>query len=98
MHKSFGPLFNKDASAEAKSTAKATVAKKFDWLTTYLGGKSFLMGNAFTVADAYLFTILNWPAHAGIDLSKWPVLTAYHARIALRPKVQQALKEEGLLK
>lgn len=98
VHKSFGPLFNKEASAEAKSAAKAAVAKKFDWLTTFLGGKAFLAGNTFTVADAYLFTILNWPAHAGIDLSKWPVLTAYHSRIAQRPKVQQALKEEGLLK
>lgn len=98
VHKSFGPLFNKAASAEAKSAAKTAVAKTFDWLTTFLGGKDYLIGNAFTVADAYLYTILNWPAHAGIDLSKWPVLGAYHARIAQRPKVQQALKEEGLLK
>ena len=98
VHKSFGPLFNKEASAEAKSAARAAVAKKFDWLTTFLGGKTFLMGNTFTVADAYLFTLLTWPARTGIDLSKWPVLTAYHARIAKRPHVQQALKEEGLLK
>jgi glutathione S-transferase len=56
------------------------------------------MGNTFTVADAYLFTVLSWTGHLKIDLSKWPVLTAYQARIAQRPKVQQALREEGLLK
>jgi glutathione S-transferase len=98
VHKNFSPLFNKEASEELKSGAKAALGKRFDWLTTFLAGKTFLIGNTFTVADAYLFTVLNWPAHAGIDLGKWPALTAYHSRIAQRPKVQQALKEEGLLK
>jgi glutathione S-transferase len=98
LHKGFGPLFNKEASAEWKAAAKSALGKKFDWLSAYLQGKSFLLGNAFTVADAYLFTILNWPAHVGIDLKKWPVLVDYHSRIAQRPKVQQALREEGLLK
>jgi glutathione S-transferase len=98
VHKGFGPLFNKDASHEGKSAAKSALGKKFDWLTAYLQGKSFLLGGAFTVADAYLFTVLSWPAHVGIDLKKWPVLLDYHSRIAQRPKVQQALREEGLLK
>jgi glutathione S-transferase len=98
VHKGFGPLFNKEASAEWKGAAKIALGKKFDWLSAYLQGKSFLLGNTFTVADAYLFTILNWPAHLGIDLNKWPVLADYHSRIAQRPKVQQALREEGLLK
>jgi glutathione S-transferase len=98
VHKGFGPLFNTEASAEWKAAAKSAVGKKFDWLSGFLQGKSFLLGNAFTVADAYLFTILNWPAHVGIDLSKWPVLADYRSHIAQRPKVQQAMKEEGLLK
>ena len=98
VHKSFSPLFNKEASHELKAVAKSALGKKFDWLSAYLQGKSFLLGNAFTVADAYLFTVLNWPAHVGIDVSKWPVLADYHSRIAQRRKVQQALKEEGLLK
>jgi glutathione S-transferase len=98
VHKGFAPLFDKQASAEMKAAAKTTLGKKFDWLTNYLKGKSFLLGNDFTVADAYLFTVLNWPAKVGIDLSKWPALAAYHAHIGQRPKVQQALKEEGLLK
>ena len=98
VHKGFGPLLNKEASAEWKGAAKVALGKKFDWLSAYLQGKSFLLGNAFTVADAYLFTVLSWPSHVGIDLHKWPVLADYHSRIAQRPKVQQAMHEEKLLK
>jgi glutathione S-transferase len=98
VHKNFSPLFNPEASPEMKAAARAAIGKKFDWLCGFLGSKTHLMGNTFTVADAYLFTVLSWTAHTGIDLHKWPVLGAYHARIAQRPKVQQALKEEGLLR
>ncbi len=98
VHKGFAPLFNREASAEIKAAAIAGLGKKFDWLVGFLGNKNYLLGSTFTVADAYLFTVLSWTGHVGIDLSKWPVLTAYHSRIAQRPKVQQALKEEGLLK
>jgi glutathione S-transferase len=98
VHKGFSPLFNSKISADWRAAALANLDKKFAWLTDYLQGKTFLIGNTFTVADAYLFTVLRWSGPVGIDLSKWPVLAAYHARIAQRPKVQQALKEEGLLK
>jgi glutathione S-transferase len=98
LHKAFSPLFNPEISAEAKAAAKTVVGKKLDWLTGFLGSKTHLLGNTFTVADAYLFTVLSWGAHVGIDIKQWPVLAAYHSRIAQRPKVQQALKEEGLLK
>jgi glutathione S-transferase len=98
MHKAFGPLFNPKISADWKASTLANLDRKFDWLSGILKNKTFLMGNTFTVADAYLFTVLSWSAHVAIDLSKWPVLTAYQARIAQRPKVQQALREEGLLK
>jgi glutathione S-transferase len=98
VHKSFGPLFNPASSADMKTDAKAALDKKFAWLTAFLGGKTYLLGSTFTVADAYLFTLLSWTSHVGIDLGKWPVLSAYHSRIAQRPKVQQALREEGLLK
>lgn len=98
LHKGFSALFNSKISADWRAGALANLDKKFDWLTDFLKGKTFLMGNTFTVADAYLFTVLGWSRLVGIDLSKWPVLAAYHARIAQRPKVQQALKEEGLLK
>ena|SRR5271165_1430045 len=98
LHKTAGALFNPKISADWKASALATLEKKFEWLTGFLAGKNYLMGNTFTVADAYLFTVLNWTGHLKIDLAKWPVLAAYQSRVALRPKVQQALKEEGLLK
>ena len=98
VHKGFSPLFNPESSAEMKQASVSALAKKFDWLSGFLGGKNFLLGNTFTVADAYLFTVLNWVRIVKIDLSKWPVLAAYQARIVQRPKVQAALKEQGLLK
>jgi glutathione S-transferase len=98
VHKSFSPLFNPASSAEMKQTFEATLANKFDWLSGFLGTKPFLLGNTFTVADAYLFTVLNWTAHVKIDLDKWPVLAEYKSRIAKRPKVIEAMKAEGLIK
>jgi glutathione S-transferase len=98
VHKGFSPLFNPKISADWKASALANLDKKLAWLAGFLANKTFLMGSTFTVADAYLFTVLNWTGHVGIDLGRWPVLTAYQSRIAQRPKVQQALKEEGVLK
>ncbi len=97
VHKGFSPLFNPTISADWKASAHANLEKKFTWLTAYLGNKTYLMGDTFTVADAYLFTVLSWSQHVGVDMSKWPVLTAYLARVGHRPKVQEALKEEGLI-
>ena len=98
VHKAFSPLFNPESSAEMKQASVNALTKKFDWLTGFLGDKTFLLGNTFTVADAYLFTVLKWTRIVKIDLARWPALAAYQARIAQRPKVQAALKEEGLLK
>jgi glutathione S-transferase len=98
LHKGYGALFNPKISADWKASALQNLDKKFAWLSGHLGNKTYLMGNTFTVADAYLFTVLRWSDHVGIDLTPWPVLTAYQSRVALRPKVQQALKDEGLLK
>ena len=98
LHKSYGPLFNPKISADWKASTVSNLDKKLSWLSGRLGNKNYLMGDTFTVADAYLFTVLSWSAHVAIDLTPWPVLTAYQSRVAQRPKVQQALKEEGLLK
>ena len=98
IHKSFTPLFDPAGSAEMKAAAAAHLAKSFDWLSGYLGKKTFLLGNTFTVADGYLFTVLNWTGYVKVDLSKWPVLAEYKSRIAQRPKVQEAMKAEGLNK
>jgi glutathione S-transferase len=98
VHKGFGPLFNPNISPEWKAATLAALAKKFDWLSTHLAGKTFLLADSFSVADAYLFTLLGWTGHVQIDLGKWPVLAAYHTRIGQRPRVQDAMRAEGLLK
>jgi glutathione S-transferase len=98
VHKNFTPLFNPGTSADWKKAAVEALGKKFDWLSGHLGEKKHLLGDQFTVADAYLFTVLGWSRHVGIDLGKWPVLAAYHARVGARPKVHEALKAEGLVK
>jgi glutathione S-transferase len=96
LHKSFSPLFNPSAPEEWKAQVKTMLAARFDLLSTRLDGQSYLFGDQFTVADGYLFTVLNWTRLVGIDLSAWPVLTAFQKRVASRPAVQAALAAEGL--
>lgn len=98
IHKGFSPLFRKDITPEWRTAVIETLSKRFDVLAAKLDGKQFVMGEQFTVADAYLFVVLNWSRGVKLDLSKWPVLAEYHKRIATRPKVQEALKAEGLIK
>ncbi len=98
VHKTLGALFDPGFDDNAKANLKKKAAARFDWLTKQLSDKDYLMGARFTVADAYLFTVLNWCGWLGIDLAQWPVLAAYQARVAARPKVQEALKAEGLAK
>ena len=98
IHKNFSPLFNPAASADWKEGAKANLAKRFGFIATHLEGKQYLMGDQFTVADAYLFTVANWGQFVGVDIGQWPTVKAFHARVAARPQVQEALKAEGLLK
>ena len=98
VHKGFSPLFNPKITPEAKEAALAALGKKFDWLSKQLADKAFLLGDSFSVADAYLFTVVGWTKPLKIDLSKWPVLTAYQTRVGQRPKVQDAMRAEGLLK
>jgi glutathione S-transferase len=98
IHKQFSPLFDPAASEEVKAKQRDKLAGRFDWLHDQLGEQSYLMGENFTVADAYLFTVLNWSRAMNIDLGRWPRLQAYLARVAQRPAVQQALQAEGLRK
>ena len=98
IHKSFGPLFNPAASEEMKQSARANLDKRLDWANTALGAKSFLTGDSFTVADAYLFVVLGWTPRVGVDLARWPNLARFHAALATRPSVIATLKAEGLLK
>jgi glutathione S-transferase len=97
LHKTFGPIFRPTTPEEFKTLSKDNLGKRFDWLDKRLAGKQYLMGDKFTVADAYLFTVLRWTARINIDLAKWPNLKAYVDRVAARPKVQEAMKAEGLI-
>ena len=97
LHKSYGPLFNPAAGDDAKTSARSLLAKRFGYVAQVLEGRDYLVGGRFSVADAYLFTVANWAAVVQFDLSAWPALTAYQARIAARPAVQQAMRDEGLL-
>jgi glutathione S-transferase len=97
LHKNMGSFFNPKQTPEWRETVAGLLGKRLDYVTTQLEGKDFILGNAFTVADAYLFTVLNWSGKAKFDLGPWPVLVAYHKRLSERPSVQQAMKEEGLL-
>lgn len=96
VHKNFSPFFNPAATEPMKEMARANVLRRLSFTQQALTGRSFLLGERFTVADAYLFTILNWGQYAGIDLGQWPALKALHARVAARPHVQAAMKAEGL--
>lgn len=96
IHKSFSPLFNKQASEEWKAAARALLDRRIDYVAKALEGRSYLMGDTFTVADCYLFTVLNWAGWVKIDLSRWPSVTDYHKRVGARAAVQEALKAEGL--
>jgi glutathione S-transferase len=98
VHKSFSPLWVPANEQAVKDYALANLRKKFDWLNTQLAGKRYLMGDTFTVADAYLFTVVNWSNFLGIDLAAWPALKEFQARVAARPSVQEAMEAEGLNK
>jgi glutathione S-transferase len=98
LHKNFGPMFSPVLADDAKAFFKDRVMGKFKYVDGALAGHDYLMGNQFTVADGYLFTMLCWADRMNFDLSGLPTLLAYKARVAARPKVQEALTKEGLLK
>ncbi len=98
LHKSFGPLFTPAMPDEAKSLYRAKLGERLAWVDAQLAGKTWLMGESFTVADAYLFNVTNWGAMVGVDIGGLTHLQAYRARVAARPAVQQAMKAEGLIK
>jgi glutathione S-transferase len=97
LHKTFGLLFRPTTPEEFKTVSRESLGQRFDWINKQLAGKQYLMGDKFTAADAYLFTVLRWSPRVGIDIGKWPNITAYLERVAARPKVQEAMKAEGLV-
>ncbi len=97
VHKGFSPLFAPGMPEEAKAIAKERLAGRLKWIDGQLAGKQYLMGDQFSVADAYLFTVTNWAKPTGVDLSGYPNLLAFRERVAARPAVQKAMKAEGLI-
>lgn len=98
IHKGFSPLFKPNTPEEYKPIAREHLLSRLKWLDGELAGRDYLMGEHFSVADAYLFTVTNWPQHVGLDISPFNHLAAYRERVAARPGVQAAMKAEGLLK
>jgi glutathione S-transferase len=98
LHKGFSPLFNPAMPEEAKALFRTKLLDRLSWVDSQLEGRSYLMGETFTVADAYLFTVTGWGRLVGVDVSPFARLVAYRDRVAARPAVQAAMKQEGLLK
>ncbi len=97
LHKGFSPLFNPATPDEARTQSRAKLGERLAWVNAQLAGKQFLLGEQFSVADAYLFTVTNWGQYVGVDVSGLAHLVALRARVAARPAVQAAMKAEGLL-
>ena len=99
LHKAFGPLFNPAIAPEARDAALANLRRKLDVVDTALSdGRPYLTGPDFTVADAYLFVVLNWTPKFGVDLARWPRLDAFSRRVIARTAVRAAMAAEGLQK
>lgn len=98
LHKAFGPFFSSSSTDQDKKKAGILVASKFDYLETLLGDeRDYLLGERFSVADAYLFVVINWSNFVGIDLKKWPNIAQFAERVGARPAAQAAMKAEGLI-
>jgi len=96
IHKGFSPIFNAQMPDAAKQIARERLAGRFAYLESHLAKNAYLMGEAFSVADAYCFTVMRWTVPTKIDLKPYPNIQAYMKRIESRPAVQAAMKAEGL--
>jgi glutathione S-transferase len=98
VHKNFSPLFYDDTPEATRQSAVKNLSLRIGYIERAIEGKAFLMGEQFTVADAYLFVVLGWMRHVKLDMAPWPKLKAYVERIRARPHVVESLKAEGLIK
>jgi glutathione S-transferase len=96
LHKPFSAFFNPAASDDWKASVRAGIERRLGYIDQQLAGKDYLMGATFTVADAYLYTVLSWAGFIKLDLAQWPAVAAYYGRVVARPAVQAARKAEGL--
>jgi glutathione S-transferase len=98
VHKGYGPLFDPSLPDDMKQKTKDKLATRLALVDKALAGKRFLMGDQFTAPDAYLFTVVNWSKMTGVDLAPFANVQEFQKRVAARPKVQEAMKAEGLIK
>ena len=97
LHKSWSPLFSATSTDDEKAAAAKKVASKFDYLNAELSDeRDYFVENQFSVADAYIFVLLNWANFKGIDLNNWPHLAKFVSRVMTRPATAAAMKAEGL--
>ena len=96
LHKTYSPLFSPVTPDETKAERVAYLKRRYGYLESILDRQPFLLGDRFGVADAYLFTVTNWARRLKLDLAEFPALTAFQQRVAERPAVQAAMREEGL--
>jgi glutathione S-transferase len=97
IHKTYGPMFNPSITATERADKVAYLHKRYALIEQQLGRHKFLLGDQFTVADAYLFTVTNWADHLKVYLSQFPKLQAFQKTVSARPAVQKALRAEGLI-
>lgn len=96
LHKTFGPFFKPDTPDATKAANRALLTRRIGFVDEKLEGRSYLMGDSFTAADAYLWTILGWAPHVGFDLSPFTNVSRFLETVAARPAVQKSLRAEGL--
>ena len=98
LHKTYSPLFNPATPEQTRQDRRDYLRKRYATLEAVLAKQDWLLGDHFTAADAYLFTVTNWARHVDLDLSEFKALAAFQQRVAARPKVQAAMEAEGLIK
>jgi glutathione S-transferase len=98
LHKSYSPLFKPDTPEPTRAERKEYLLRRYQFIEDVLAKQPWLLGDHFTAADAYLFTITNWAKHVALDLSGFPALLAFQKRVAERPAVRAAMEAEGLAK
>lgn len=98
LHKGFHPLWNPATPQDQRAITVASLGKRFGFVAPFLERSAYLTGDAFTIADAYLYVVLNWHGILKVDLTPWPSLVRFIERVAARPRVQEALREEHLIK
>jgi len=96
VHKSYSILFNPDSPEDFKAATRVRLGTRYAWIEQSLGSKPYLLGESFSVADAYLFTVSSWAKRRGMDLSQWPAVKAFVDRVAARPHVIEAMQAEGI--